>query len=158
MLYKGIVNLHKRSLERLVSNSSVEITLRDAAPVVSVGVNPYYGSFNRETSKAGATHGPFRCLWYDALALGRRSKNLENTVEQLAGQFREADCFAELILNDVLVDQNDSYGLTLFDRCQWVINDKKRYKFLGSTKFSLANSAPYAIIVALKGAVNYIDE
>lgn len=163
-LYQGIVNVHKRALSTLIKNSNVQITLRLAAPVTSVGVNPLFGDFNRELAKTGETKGPYNCLWYDALTLSRRSqlgmfrgKSMESTVEQLAGQYREADFFAELVLQDVLINQNDPHGLTWFDRAQWVINSGKRYKFLGAVKFSLSNSAPYAIVCALKGSVDYVD-
>jgi len=163
-LFDGIVKLHKRALAMVIENSNVEITLRLAAPVVTTGVNPLYGDFGRELAKTGTTLGPYKCLWYDALTLNRRSqmamfrgKGMESTIEQLAGQYREADFFAELVLGEVLVDQNDTNGLTWFDKCQWVINRGNRYKFLGAVRFSLATADPYAIVVALKGAANYID-
>ena len=163
-LFDGIVKLHKRALAMVIENSNVEITLRLAAPVVTTGVNPLYGDFGRELAKTGTTLGPYKCLWYDALTLNRRSqmamfrgKGMESTIEQLEGQYREADFFAELVLGEVLVDQNDTNGLTWFDKCQWVINRGNRYKFLGAVRFSLATADPYAIVVALKGAANYID-
>ena len=163
-LYQGIVKIHKKALSQLIENSGVQITLRLAAPVAQTGVNPLYGDFKRETAKTGNTLGPYNCLWYDALTLNRRSqmamfrgKGMESTIDQLAGQYREADFFAELVLQDVLIDQNDVHGLTWFDRAQWVVNSGKRYKFLGGVKFSLANAAPYAIVVALKGATDYVD-
>lgn len=163
-LFNGAAKLHKAALDTLIQNSNVELTLRDAAPVVSTGVNPYYGSLSRETSKLGAEHGPFRCLWYDALTLTRgsqtgmfRGNGLGSTIEQLAGQYREADSFAELSLAELLIDENDPYGLTMFDRCQWVINETKRYKYLGSVRFGLAVVAPYAIVVALKGSVGLTE-
>jgi hypothetical protein len=163
-LFDGIVKLHKRALSMVIENSNVEITLRLAAPVTSVGVNPVFGDFNRELAKTGTTLGPYKCLWYDALTLNRRSqmamfrgKGMESTIEQLAGQYREADFFAELVLQDVLVDENNVNGLTWFDKCQWVINRGNRYKFLGAVKFSLATAEPYAIVVALKGATDYVD-
>lgn len=164
MLYQGIVKLHKKALATIIENSDVQITLRLAAPIVQTGVNPLYGDFGRETAKTGDTKGPYNCLWYDALTLNRRSqmamfrgKGMESTIEQLAGQYREADFFAELLLQDVLVDQNDPNGLTWFDKTQWVINHGNRYKFLGAVRFSLATSQPYAIVCALKGATNYTD-
>jgi len=163
-LYGGIVKLHKKALATLIENSGVQITLRLAAPVVQAGVNPLYGDFGRETAKTGQTLGPYNCLWYDALTLNRRSqmamfrgKGMESTIEQLAGQYREADFFAELVLQDVLIDQNDPNGLIWFDKAQWVINHGNRYKFLGAVRFSLATADPYAIVVALKGATNYVD-
>jgi len=163
-LYAGIVKIHKRALATLIENSGVQVTLRLAAPVVHTGVNPLFGDFNRETAKTGETKGPYNCLWYDALTLNRRSqtgmfrgKGMESTIDQLAGQYREADFFAELVLQDVLVDQNNPNGLTWFDKAQWVINEGNRYKFLGAVKFSLSTAQPYAIVCALKGAVNYTD-
>jgi len=163
-LYGGIVKVHKKALATLIENSGVQVTLRLAAPVVQTGVNPLFGDFTRETAKTGETKGPYSCLWYDALTLNRRSqmamfrgKGMESTIEQLAGQYREADFFAELVLQDVLIDQNNPNGLTWFDRAQWVINQGNRYKFLGAVKFSLATAQPYAIVCALKGAANYTD-
>lgn len=163
-LYQGIVHLHKRALETVIANSEVQVTLRLAAPITQGVGNPLFGEFGRENAKTGETKGPYNCLWYDALTLNRRSqigmfrgKGMESTIEQLAGQYREADFFAELILREVLIDQNNPNGLTWFDKAQWVINDGNRYKFLGAVKFSLATSQPYAIVCALKGAVNYTD-
>jgi hypothetical protein len=163
-IFDGVVRLHKRALSQLIENSAVQITLRFAAPIAQTGVNPYFGDFSRETAKTGETIGPFKCLWYDALTLSRRSqmsmfrgKGMETTIEQLAGQYREADFFAELFLTDILVNQNDPFGLTYFDQCQWVINSGKRFKYLGSVKFGLANAVPYAIVCALKGATDYVD-
>jgi hypothetical protein len=163
-LFTGIAERHKSVMANVIHSSDVQVTLRYAAPVTSAGVDPLYGDLNRETAKTGPTYGPFTCLWYDALTLSRRSqmsmfrgKGMETTIEQLAGQYREADFFAEFYLPDVLINQNDPYGLTYFDQCQWIINSGKRYKYLGAVKFSLANSAPYAMVVAVKGAVDYTD-
>lgn len=154
----SLVQLHKQSVKGLIYNSDISLLIRLPAPIVSTGVNVLYGQPQRETLSTGDTKGPFKCLWYDALTAKTKGDNgVETTISQLAGQYREADTFAEVWLQDVLVDTTDPYGLTWFDKARWVIIGNKRYKFLGSAKLGLATSAPYFLMIALQGAVGYAD-
>lgn len=153
----GIVNAHKRSLEKLIHGSELSLTIRLMPPRITSGVNLLYGDPTRESSKLGQVKGPYKCLWYDAINVGSSDRGIESTVERLAGQYREADSFAELWLADVLVSVTDVFGLTWLEKSQAIIFNGKRFEYLGSAKLGLATVAPYIIIVALKGAAGNVD-
>lgn len=156
-LLNGVVQAHKQNLNSLIHGSELFLTVRLMPPRTSAGVNILYGDPTRETSKAGETKGPFKCLWYDALAIISGPRGVEPIVQQLAGQFKEADSFAELWLGDVLVDTSDPFGNTWFDKAQAVVFNGKRFDYLGSAKLGLSTTAPYIIMVALKGAAGHVD-
>lgn len=153
----GIVNAHKRSLDNLIHGSELSLTVRLMPPRDTTGVNLLYGNPSRETSKLGETKGPFKCLWYDALTIALSVRGMEATVSQIAGQYREADAYAELWLNDVLIDQSNIFGLTWFEKAQAVICNGQRFDYLGGAKLGLATTAPYIIMVALKGSAGHVD-
>ena len=157
MHLNGIINAHKRSLKQLIHESELELSIRLMVPRVTTGVNILYGDPSRETSKAGPIKGPYKCLWYDALSIGLSSRGMEPAVAQLVGHYREADSFAELWLDDVLVNKNDIFGLTWFDKAQVVLFNGKVFDFLGAASLGLATTAPYIIMVALKGAVGDVN-
>jgi hypothetical protein len=157
-ILNGIVNVHKRSLESLIHGSELFLTIRLMPPRVTAGVNLLYGDSSRESSKLGETKGPYKCLWYDALSARSFSDSgIETTIEKLAGQYKEADSFAELWLQDILVTPDDYFGETWFDKAQIVVFNNKRFKYLGAAKLGLAITAPYIVMVALKGSVGYVD-
>lgn len=153
------VKQHKRLTEQLIKQSSLSLTIKLPAPKVTGTVNPLYGDMTRERSKAGETKGPYKCLWYDALtATSTSSSGVETTIETLAGQFVEATAFAEVWLNDVLVDPSNTSGKTWFEEGMYVIFNGQRYKYLGCAKLGLATSAPYFLMIALKGGAAYDDQ
>lgn len=153
----GAIQAHKRSLDSLIHGSELFLTIRLMPPRVTSGVNILYGDATRETSKAGEIKGPFKCLWYDALSVAIGGRGIETTVDKLAGQYKEADSFAELWLSDVLTDQADPFGVTWFDKAQAVVFNGKRFDYLGNAKLGLSTTAPYVIMIALKGAAGHVD-
>lgn len=153
----GAINAHKRSLEKLIHGSELSLTIRLMPPRTTVGVNLLYGDPNRETSKLGEVKGPYKCLWYDALSISTSDRGIETTVDKLAGQYKEADSFAELWLSDVLVSPNEPFGLTWFEKAQAVIFNGHRFDYLGAAKLGLSTTAPYVIMIALKGAASHVD-
>lgn len=154
----GAVIVHKRSLENLIHGSELFLTIRLMPPRVTTGVNLLYGDSTRESSKSGETKGPYKCLWYDSLSARSFSDSgIETTIDQLAGQYKEADSFAELWLQDILITPNDYFGETWFDKAQIVVFNGRRFEYLGAAKLGLAITAPYVLMVALKGAAGYVD-
>lgn len=153
------VDMHKRSLKKLINMSEVDLTVQLPAPVQVNNVNPLFGDFNREISQAGETRGPYSCLWYDALSARSISRaetgGIERVVESSAGQFRDATAFAEVWLQDILLDQNNPAGQTWFDKALFVICQGKKYKVLGYVKLGLSISTPYSAVVGLKGGLGY---
>ena len=81
----------------------------------------------------------------------------EQTVDRLAGQYRDATAFAELWLEDVLVDPKDISGDTWLDRAKELINDDKRFQLLGNVRLGIATTNPYILMVVLKGGVGYAE-
>jgi hypothetical protein len=156
----GAVTAHKKHVKGLIRGSTQEILVRLPAPVVSSGVNPLFGDFTREDADTGTERGPYKCLWYDALSARSMSSTgagFETTVDRLAGQYREATAFAEMWLEDVLVDPLDISGHTWFDRAQTIVFDNMKYDYLGNVKIGLSTSAPYILLVVLKGGLGYAD-
>lgn len=157
----GTVNMHKRSLHRLINLSDVTLQIRLPVTNVAGTVNPLFGDLSRENNKTGDTVGPFNCLWYDAISAKSMGTGdtigIEKVIEASPGQFREATAFAELWLQDVLIDQNDPLGPTWFDRALNVISLNRKYKVLGYAKLGLSVSVPYSLMVALKGGLGYDD-
>ncbi len=157
---KGIVGIHKRHTKDLIKQSEQKITLRFPVTRTSSSVNPLFGDFTRETDTTGITRGPFNCLWYDALSsksMSSTGAGFEQTVERLSGQYRGATSFAELWLEDVLVDPTDVSGKTWFDSAQTVLYSGQKFKVLGEVRLSLSTSAPYILMVVLKGGQGYSE-
>src|SRR5258706_10219356 len=96
------VDMHKKSLRKLISMSEVELTIQLPVPPDSSNVNPLFGNMSRETSQAGESKGPYSCLWYDAYSartMGRgETSGIERVIESTPGQFRDATAFAEVWL------------------------------------------------------------
>ena len=156
---KKAVEVHKRQIKRLIYSSDISLIVRLPVPPVSTGVNPLYGDFSRETQDTGIEKGPYPCLWYDAFAAKALSESdsrgMEQMVMQSVGQFKEATSFAELWLEDVLIDKFDPSGQTWVDKAKYVGSQGQKYQVLGYAKLGLSTTSPYILIVALKGAVGY---
>ncbi len=153
------VDMHKRSLHKLISMSEVELIVELPVPRITTGVNPFFGDTTRESNETGERIGPFNCLWYDAYtakSMGKsESTGIETIVESAAGQFRDATAFAEVWLQDVLLDQNNPAGQTWFDKALLVLSQGKKYNLLGYVKLGLSVSTPYSAVVGLKGMLGY---
>lgn len=153
----GAVAAHKKFSKELIRGSDQELLIRLPEPRITSGVNPLFGSSDREVGKTGDTKGPFKCIWFDALsARGTSSTGHEFGVERLMGQFREATAFAEVWLEDVLEDLADNAGATWFDKSQDVIYQGKSYEHIGEVRTGLATSAPYILMVVLKGGLGNV--
>lgn len=139
--------------------SEVSLIVQLPVPPQTSNVNPLFGDMNREVSQAGETKGPYSCLWYDAYSARSMSRGetggIERIVESSAGQFRDATAFAEVWLQDILLDQNNPAGQTWFDKALFVICQGKKYKVLGYVKLGLSVSTPYSAVVGLKGGLGY---
>lgn len=153
------VDMHKRSLRKLISMSEVELIVQLPVPPTSSGVNPLFGNMNSENNETGETKGPYSCLWYDAYSartMGRgETSGIERVIESTPGQFRDATAFAEVWLQDVLLDQNNPAGQTWFDKALFVVCQGKKYKVLGYVKLGLSVSTPYSAVIGLKGGLGY---
>lgn len=153
------VDMHKRSLKKLIDMSEMSLTIKMPVPVQVGSVNPLFGNMNRETDTSGEEKGPYNCLWYDAYSaktMGRAdSGGIERIIESSPGQFRDATAFAEVWLQDVLLDSNNPAGQTWFDKALHVVCQGKKYKVLGYVKLGLAVSPPYSAVVGLKGGLGY---
>ena len=156
----GALRLHKKHTKDLIRNSDQEVLIRLPVDRVSASVNPLYGDFDRETDSTGTEYGPFPCLWYDALSARSMSSTgtgFEQTIDRMAGQYRDATAFAELWLEDVLVDPKDVSGDTWLDRAKELVNDNKRFQLLGNVRLGIATTNPYILMVVLKGGVGYAE-
>jgi hypothetical protein len=156
----GALRLHKKHTKDLIRNSTQELIVRLPVELVSSNVNVLYGDFERETDSTGTEYGPFPCLWYDALSarsLSSTGTGFEPTVQSLVGQYRDATAFAELWLEDVLVDPKDISGDTWLDRAKEIVNENKRFQLLGNVRLGIATTTPYILMVVLKGGVGYVD-
>lgn len=153
------VNLHKQSLRKLINMSEVQLIIQLPVPPETSAVNPLFGNMTAENSQVGETRGPYRCLWYDAYSartMGRgETSGIERIVESTPGQFREATAFAEVWLQDILLDQSNPAGQTWFDKALFVVCQGKKYKVLGYVKLGLSVSTPYSAVVGLKGGLGY---
>ena len=155
-----LVEMHKRAIKSVIEQSDVQVTVRLPVAITAGSVNPFFGDPARENNITGKEIGPFNCLWYDAFSVRSSSPSggsIERMVEQSAGQFREADAFIQVWLEDVITDPNDIYSLTYFDQALHVIVLNKRYKILGLAKTGLSTSSPYILTVALRGGLGYED-
>lgn len=139
--------------------SEVELTVVLPVPKVSTSVNPLFGDMNRATNVAGEVKGPYSCLWYDAYSARTMGKNdssgIETVIESTPGQFRDATAFAEVWLQEVLLDQNNPAGQTWFDKALFIECQGKKYNLLGYVKLGLSVSTPYSAVVGLKGMLGY---
>jgi len=159
MNLSGAVNLHKKQAKALIRSSEQTVSLRLPVDRVSVSVNPLYGEFDRETDATGAEKGPYRCLWHDALSVRAMSQGMSTginlVVTEAAGQYSEATAFAEVWLEDVLIDVTKPNGETWFDRAKEALHDESAYQVLGVLRTGLATVSPYLALVALKGSTGY---
>jgi len=157
-LYGGLVELHRKKIKNLIHSSDVEALIRLAVPKIAVNTNPLFGDFTRETSIAGETKGPYKCLYHDALSARSISRAATEVIKNVTiGQYQEATSFLEIWLEDVLVDSYDISGLTWFDRADSVIIRNNRYNVLGSGRHGLSVADPYILLVALRGGVGVND-
>jgi hypothetical protein len=158
-IFGRTVQMHKNRVRRLISDSERTLTIKLPVPTQSSGVNPLFGNLNRETDVSGEEKGPYNCLWYDAYSARSigvtNTGGIEKVVESTPGQFRDATAFAEVWLQDVLIDSNNPDGQTWFDKALHVVCQGKKYKVLGYVKLGLAVSAPYSAVVGLKGGLGY---
>jgi len=83
------------------------------------------------------------------------STGINLTVTAAAGQYSEATAFAEVWLEDVLIDVTQPNGETWFDRAKEVLHDGSAYQVLGVLRTGLATVSPYLALVALKGSTGY---
>lgn len=154
------VNIHKQQIKRLIYSSDVSLIVKLPVPTSSTG-NPLFGDMTREGNEAGVEKGPFYCLWYDALSAKTLaesdSRGMEQIVLQSTGQFKEATSFAELWLDDLLINKADPAGQTWIDKAQYVASQGQKYSVLGYAKLGLSTSSPYILIVALKGGLGYVE-
>lgn len=155
-----LVGMHKQVIKALIDQSDVQVSIRLPIAQLPGATNPFFGNPARENNITGQTLGPFNCLWYDAFSVRSSSPSggsIERMMEQSPGQFREADAFIQVWLEDVLTDPSNVYSLTYFDQALHIIIFKQRYKVLGVAKTSLSTSAPYILTVALRGGLGYED-
>jgi hypothetical protein len=157
---KGAVKIHKKHTFDLIRGSEQEITVRLPVAKTSSGVNPLFGDFARETDYTGDEEGPFKCIWHDALsarAVGPGT-GLEPTRQLVVGQYKNATAYAELWLDDVLVDPSLKTGKTWFDISKVVVYEDKFFTVLGEIRTGLATAAPYICIIVLKGGSGYDEQ
>lgn len=156
--YASLVELHRSRIKQLIHSSDVECVIRLAAPKVTTNTNPLFGDFSRETSQAGETKGPFKCLYHDAFSARSISRSGSEVIKAVSiGQYQEATSFLEIWLEDVLEDPYDISGLTWFDRADSVVIRNNRFNVLGSSKHGLSVADPYILLVALKGGIGIND-
>lgn len=156
--FRGLRQAYDTQTKRLIDGSNQTLTIRLPVARVSAGENVLFGNMERETDETGAVKGPFNCLWYDALtARGTSRSGPEEVVHRLAGQYQSATAFAELRLEDVLVDTTASSGDTWFDRARDVIYDGQKFKYLASVRLGLSVGSPVLIMVVLEGGRGYAD-
>lgn len=156
----GAVSMHQKAIKRLIDGSSLSLIIRLPMPVTGTSVNPFFGDLTRERNKTGQEMGPYNCLWYDAFSVRSSAPaggSIESVIEKAAGQYREADSFAQLWLPDLLVDANDQAGQLWLDRALDVLFQNRRYKVIGYTRTGLATVTPYIATVALRGGLGYDD-
>ena len=156
--YANLVELHRSKIKQLIHSSGVECTIRLAAPKVTTNTNPLFGDFSRETSQAGETKGPFKCLYHDAFTARSVSRAGTEAIKNTSiGQYQDATSFLEIWLEDVLENPYDISGITWFDRADSVIIRNNRFDVLGSAKHGLSVADPYILLVALKGGIGIND-
>jgi len=158
MNVKGAVKAHRTHSKKLIRGSEQELTLLLPVARVSSNVNPLFGDPTRETDDSGSTIGPLKCLWYDALSAKSQSatgSGFEQSIQNLAGQYRDATAFAELWLEDVLTDPDDANSKTWFDEAKEIIYLGKKFQVLAEIRLGLATTAPYILMIVLKGGAGY---
>ena len=156
--FRGLRQAYDTQTKRLINGSNQTLIIRLPVARVSAGQNVLFGNLDRETDETGATKGPYNCLWYDALtARGTSRSGPEEVVHRLAGQYQSATAFAELRLEDVLVDTTALSGDTWFDRAQDVLYDGQKFKYLASVRLGLSVGSPVLIMIVLEGGKGYAD-
>jgi hypothetical protein len=152
----GAVASHKKLIYNLMNQSEQELTIRLPVARVSSGVNPLFGDSTRETDKTGTELGPIKCIWYDALSArstGITGYSMLN--ELVTGQYKSATAFAEVWLDDVLIDPANPKGKTWIDKAKHIIYLDNIYEPIGEIRLGLATAAPYILMIVLKGAAGY---
>ncbi len=156
--FTGLKRAYDVQTKRLINGSDQTLTIRLPVTRVSAGENVLFGDLDRETDATGTIKGPFKCLWYDALtARGTSSSGPEQITHRLAGQYQSATAFAELRLEDVLVDLASPIKDTWFDRAKDVIYKGQKFKYLASVRLGLSVGSPVLIMVVLEGGRGYAD-
>ncbi len=156
--FTGLKRAYDVQTKRLINGSDQTLTIRLPVARVSAGENVLFGNLGRETDDTGIIKGPFKCLWYDALtARGTSRSGPEEITQRLAGQYQSATAFAELRLEDVLVDVDSPTEDTWFDRAKVVIYKGQKFKYLASVRLGLSVGSPVLIMVVLEGGRGYAD-
>ena len=156
--FRGLRNAYDVQTKQLINGSNQTLTIRLPVVRISAGQNVLYGDLDRETDETGTVKGPYKCLWYDALtARGTSRSGPESIIHRLAGQYQSATAFAELRLEDVLIDSGVPAGDTWFDRGRDILHDSQKFKYLASVRLGLSVGSPVLIMVVLEGGRGYAD-
>lgn len=156
MRLAGAVASHKKQTYNLISQSEQELIIRLPVTRVSSGVNPLFGDTTRETNSTGTEIGPIKCIWYDALSSRSTGVTGYNFLSELSqGQYKGASAFAEVWLDDVLLDPAFPKGKTWIDKAKNIIYLDNLYEPIGEIRLGLATAAPYILMIVLKGAAGY---
>lgn len=160
MKLTGAVQQHKNQTHNLFKASEQELLIRLPVPRVSAGVNPLFGDFTRETDTTGEEIGPIKCIWYDALSgrnTGQSGTGFEIAREAMAGRYRHATAFAEVWLDDVLVDLSKPRGETWVDYAKDIVYLDNIYEPIGEVRLGLATATPYILMIVLRGSAGLED-
>jgi hypothetical protein len=154
-----------RILDR-IATSAVTLTVHypPARPAVSgstatttTPLSPLTGT-RPEPTLVPATVTPERaavtvsCLWLDVAAQQNITFGHDLTRMGLLGWVQGATAQARVAIADCALDADDPYSGTIFDGCEVVVANGRRYRVLGVEPIGPSFQAPYTYAVWLAGA------
>jgi hypothetical protein len=153
----GAVALHKRQVKSLIDQSEHRMTILLPTERLSSNQNPLFGDLGREAAITSGTEiGPIACLWLDALSVGTGGTfGIETVVTRMAGHYTEATIFAEVWLDDILVDVDVPDGDTWLDQAKMIKKGNYYFQLLGYVRVGLPTVSPYIAVIAMKGGSGY---
>lgn len=91
------------------------------------------------------------CLWLDTASVGELTRGATHQDEK--GWLRGADALARVAISDAAVDPDQPNGATVFDDCEHVERDGRRFRVLKVEPVGPSFAAPCTYSVWLTGAV-----